>query len=291
MEEDKRQKKTTTSVPVDADEQCEADQPSSDQSASMSRSAEVSSAEFALMDTDDLHLDPWKLNLDLEDTVWGHLLKMDIALMVKDFPSSSEANDEAGHNHAAEPNQGQSIQDGLPAIEQLMNDGSEWLPMLIPYHANMARKYPGAESRTPKQQARRDKNNVYTRIYRYKKRMEKEALQQAVNEEEKKNADLKALLALYFKIANDFRSELGLEILESIEQLELEMANLASRPRKMLDLPNPTPENAVNDQSNSNDQSDSGVVPESPEDTANETTKGNSNANEPESAAVSEPFD
>uniref|UniRef100_A0A1Q3EV53 BZIP domain-containing protein n=1 Tax=Culex tarsalis TaxID=7177 RepID=A0A1Q3EV53_CULTA len=87
------------------------------------------------------------------------------------------------------------------------------VPFQVPvrYNANMARKFPGAENRTPEQQAVRQRNTVAARQSRAKMRIMEEMLTQEATDERTINEYMKERLAACFMYGNALRRLLRLE--------------------------------------------------------------------------------
>uniref|UniRef100_A0A1Q3EV52 BZIP domain-containing protein n=1 Tax=Culex tarsalis TaxID=7177 RepID=A0A1Q3EV52_CULTA len=81
----------------------------------------------------------------------------------------------------------------------------------VRYNANMARKFPGAENRTPEQQAVRQRNTVAARQSRAKMRIMEEMLTQEATDERTINEYMKERLAACFMYGNALRRLLRLE--------------------------------------------------------------------------------
>lgn len=144
-------------------------------------------------------------------------------------------NNGVDHNAAEVPDQGESPQVRLPVatlttgvrpIRQPKHLSqvtfNRFMPYQIPmsYNKNMARKFPGAECRTPEQQAVREKNTIAARQSRAKMRMMDEMLQQEANNEKTHNHYMKERMAGLFTYANVLRDKIGLEGTDFLEEFE-----------------------------------------------------------------------
>ncbi|XP_065088144.1 uncharacterized protein LOC135709682 isoform X1 [Ochlerotatus camptorhynchus] len=256
LEDERRQKerqKQETSMMVGG--QCEADQQSSDQSATLIRSAEISIAENVTVGGEDEdEEDPGRLVIDesaaevpkaesVVDQVVPVLngteeqkqhIQQQRETVIQPCRSSS-VNSGGGDNGPAVPDQGESPQvrlqaatltTGVRPIRQPKHMSqvtfNRFMPYQIPmsYNKNMARKFPGAECRTPEQQAVREKNTIAARQSRAKMRMMDEMLQQEASNEKTHNHYMKERMAGLFTYANVLRDKIGLEETDFLEEFE-----------------------------------------------------------------------
>lgn len=89
------------------------------------------------------------------------------------------------------------------------NGGNYQVP--VRYNANMARKFPGAENRTPEQQAVRQRNTVAARQSRAKMRIMEEMLTHEAGDERTINEYMKERIAACFTYGNALRDILQMD--------------------------------------------------------------------------------
>lgn len=97
-----------------------------------------------------------------------------------------------------------------PAPEDSTSSGGNY-QVAVRYNANMARKFPGAENRTPEQQAVRARNTVAARQSRAKMRIMEEMLTHEASDERTINDYMKERIAACFMYGNNLREILQMD--------------------------------------------------------------------------------
>uniref|UniRef100_A0A8D8MRG9 (northern house mosquito) hypothetical protein n=1 Tax=Culex pipiens TaxID=7175 RepID=A0A8D8MRG9_CULPI len=110
------------------------------------------------------------------------------------------------------------------------------VPFQVPvrYNANMARKFPGAENRTPEQQAVRQRNTVAARQSRAKMRIMEEMLTQEATDERTINEYMKERIAACFMYGNALRDVLQLEEADFWAEFQLVKDEYIAEPLRSL---------------------------------------------------------
>uniref|UniRef100_A0A8D8KCC0 (northern house mosquito) hypothetical protein n=1 Tax=Culex pipiens TaxID=7175 RepID=A0A8D8KCC0_CULPI len=104
----------------------------------------------------------------------------------------------------------------------------------VRYNANMARKFPGAENRTPEQQAVRQRNTVAARQSRAKMRIMEEMLTQEATDERTINEYMKERIAACFMYGNTLRDVLQLEEADFWAEFQLVKDEYIAEPLRSL---------------------------------------------------------
>lgn len=97
-----------------------------------------------------------------------------------------------------------------PVPEDSTSNGENY-QVAVRYNANMARKFPGAENRTPEQQAVRARNTVAARQSRAKMRIMEEMLTHEASDESTINEYMKERIAACFMYGNNLREILQMD--------------------------------------------------------------------------------
>lgn len=110
------------------------------------------------------------------------------------------------------------------------------VPFQVPvrYNANMARKFPGAENRTPEQQAVRQRNTVAARQSRAKMRIMEEMLTQEATDERTINEYMKERIGACFMYGNALRDVLQLEEADFWAEFQLVKDEYIAEPLRSL---------------------------------------------------------
>lgn len=134
---------------------------------------------------------------------------------------------------------------------------SENYEVQVRYNANMARRFPGAENRTPEQQAVRQRNTVAARQSRAKMRIMEEMLTQEASVERKMNYFMKERIAACFNYGNLLRDILKLDEADFWAEFQLVKDEYIAEPLRSQHV---VPRNVNSDGSNSDyqDYSDDG---------------------------------
>ncbi|XP_039437348.1 uncharacterized protein LOC120418880 [Culex pipiens pallens] len=104
----------------------------------------------------------------------------------------------------------------------------------VRYNANMARKFPGAENRTPEQQAVRQRNTVAARQSRAKMRIMEEMLTQEATDERTINEYMKERIGACFMYGNALRDVLQLEEADFWAEFQLVKDEYIAEPLRSL---------------------------------------------------------
>ncbi|XP_065088146.1 uncharacterized protein LOC135709682 isoform X2 [Ochlerotatus camptorhynchus] len=202
LEDERRQKerqKQETSMMVGG--QCEADQQSSDQSATLIRSAEISIAENVTVGGEDEdEEDPGRLVIDES---------------AAEVPKAESVVDQVVPVLNGTEEQKQHIQQQRETVIQPCRSSS-----VNSGGGDNGPAVPDQECRTPEQQAVREKNTIAARQSRAKMRMMDEMLQQEASNEKTHNHYMKERMAGLFTYANVLRDKIGLEETDFLEEFE-----------------------------------------------------------------------